>query len=407
MVSHKYILTHLFAFVFLDVLGFSIILPLIPYYSIEFHSSSSTVGLLLTANALAQLLTAPWIGRLSDVYGRKRLLLVCVCATLLSFLMMYGAQSLMMLFASRILDGLLGGNISLAQACIADITGPEERAKGFGLIGAAFGLAFIFGPALGALIFTQSHNIHLPPLLAAVLSLLNLIGIYFFLPEFLPSQPKESKEIKTATTVVKIGWRSWWWFHFPLQSVNPTLFSFYVLRFFHGLIFSLFETTFGLYTSTILNLSARASNLFFVYIGIIFSFSQVFIRRTSVRSESKLIGISFVGIFISMAIWPLALSPTKLLFVLFPFSLASGLLNALINTAITKSISKNEQGAVLGISASLGGFARVFAPIIGAYLFDRIGYWSPYVCGSLMALSMVFYGVKKKIYSNSNLSKSE
>lgn len=137
--KHKQLIW-VFFFVFIDVLGFSLILPLLPYYSKEFNASPSIVGLLLTTNAFTQMISAPFLGWLSDIYGRRPILLVCIFGTIMGFIIMAESHSLEMLFFSRILDGLLGGNIALAQAYVSDVTGTQDRSKGFGYIGAGFSL---------------------------------------------------------------------------------------------------------------------------------------------------------------------------------------------------------------------------------------------------------------------------
>ncbi len=177
-------LSLLFLFVFVDILGFSLILPLLPYYAESFGATPVVVGLLLSANAVTQLLGAPVIGRLSDRYGRRPLLLLCILGTVAGFLLLGFANSLALLFLSRIVDGFLGGNISLAQAYITDVTDEQNRAKGMGLIGAAFGLGFIIGPALGGML-SRGENYALPAFLAAGLAALNLVGVWLWLPESL------------------------------------------------------------------------------------------------------------------------------------------------------------------------------------------------------------------------------
>ena len=142
-------LTIIFGFVLIDLLGYSLILPLLPYIADRFNATAGQVGLLLTANALAQMIAAPVFGRLSDRWGRKPMLIISVSGTILAFLLFSFSTSLSMLFVSRILDGLLGGNTALARAYITDITDSQNRAKGLGLIGAAFGLGFIVGPFAG------------------------------------------------------------------------------------------------------------------------------------------------------------------------------------------------------------------------------------------------------------------
>ena len=152
-------------YVFIDVLGFSLILPLLPFYAQTFDASPALVGLLLGANAVTQMIGAPLIGRLSDRYGRRPMLIVSIAGTAASFLMLGLANSLWMLFLSRILDGFLGGNISLAQAYITDVTDERDRARGLGLIGATFGMGFIFGPAIGG-VLSAGDNFARPALIA-------------------------------------------------------------------------------------------------------------------------------------------------------------------------------------------------------------------------------------------------
>eukprot|EP01112_Ceratiomyxa_fruticulosa_P005793 TRINITY_DN16638_c0_g1_i1.p1 TRINITY_DN16638_c0_g1~~TRINITY_DN16638_c0_g1_i1.p1 ORF type:complete len:453 (-),score=53.47 TRINITY_DN16638_c0_g1_i1:285-1520(-) len=399
-------LLHLFFFVFLDVLGFSIVLPLIPYYAKEFGSPPSIVGALLTSNALAQFFTAPFIGRLSDVYGRRPLLLICIAGTLLSFIVMVVAQSIEALFISRILDGLLGGNISLAQAYITDVTSEAERSKGFGLLGASFGLAFIFGPALGAVILTN-FSTRVPPIVASVLCLLNLISIYLYLPESLNSNPNTVKSNTKAenkitppipTTTQSSRWLSWWFdTHFPLAVMVAPIIPYFTMRFFFGFIFTLFETTLGLYNIDVLGLQARESNLVLVYIGLFFSGVQMAIRRLLMRGqepikEIEIIWIGFCVLGLSLFAWPwIAHSTLALLVVLLPFSLAAGVLNTLIGSALTKQAPQGSAGTILGVSASIGCLTRVLAPISGAAFFEKFGFYSPGMIGGVLALICAYY----------------
>lgn len=169
---------------------------------------SLILPLLLAANAATQLIGAPLIGRRADRYGRRPMLLVSIVGTAISFTMLGLANSLWMLFASRLLDGLLGGNISLAQAYITDVTDDKERAKGLGLVGAAFGVGFIFGPVLGG-VLSAGGNYARPALIAAALSLVNLIGVLFILPESLPAEER-AKRARTpaAALTAKALWQA-------------------------------------------------------------------------------------------------------------------------------------------------------------------------------------------------------
>ncbi|HEY7506053.1 MAG TPA: MFS transporter, partial [Nitrososphaera sp.] len=174
--------------VFIDLLGFSLIIPLLPYYAQTFNASDTTIGLLLASYAAAQLIGAPLLGRASDRFGRRPILLISIFGTFLGFLIFGFAKSLVMLFASRILQGLTGGNLSVAQAYITDVTDAKSRNRGLGMIGAAFGLGFIIGPALGGLLSGISYSV--PAFVAAGLSFINLLLIAFWLPESLTPEKR-------------------------------------------------------------------------------------------------------------------------------------------------------------------------------------------------------------------------
>ena len=174
--------------VFIDLLGFSLILPLLPYYAKTFNANQTTTGILIASYALMQLIGAPILGRLSDRFGRRPILLLSVFGTFLGFLLLGFANALWMLFASRIIDGLTGGNLSVAQAYISDVTDAKDRSKGLGMIGAAFGLGFIIGPVTGGLLSQWGYAV--PAFAAAAISLINLILIYAWLPESLTTEKR-------------------------------------------------------------------------------------------------------------------------------------------------------------------------------------------------------------------------
>src|SRR5512136_2377508 len=171
----------IFLIVFIDLLGFGLILPLLPFYAKSFGASELTVGLLLASYSLMQFIGAPVLGRLSDRYGRRPILLVSQFGTFIGFMILGFANALWMLFLSRIIDGISGANISTAQAYIADVSDEKNRAKNFGLIGAAFGLGFIIGPAVGG--FLSRFGYQVPAFAAAGLSLLSMVLTYFMLHE--------------------------------------------------------------------------------------------------------------------------------------------------------------------------------------------------------------------------------
>ena len=183
----------IFTTVFIDLVGFGIVIPVLPFYTEGsiFNATPRTVGVLFASYSIMQLIFSPILGRLSDRYGRRPVLLVSIIGTGIGFLVLGLANSLWMLFAGRILDGITGGNISTAQAYIADVTTKENRAKGMGLIGAAFGLGFIFGPALGGIL--SRWGIHVPFFFAAGLCFANALLLFFTLPETVtPDHPAKN-----------------------------------------------------------------------------------------------------------------------------------------------------------------------------------------------------------------------
>ena len=367
----------IFIFVFIDVLGFSLILPLLPYYAETFDATPTVVGLLLGANAASQLIGAPIIGRLSDRYGRRPMLILSIAGTFVSFLILGLANSLWMLFASRILDGFLGGNISLAQAYITDVTDKENRARGLGIIGASFGLGFIFGPALGGAL-SAGANYGRPALAAAILSAFNLLGVLLWLPESLPpeKQAEITKRPKAAFTARAL------WDALNRPCVGPLLY----VGLFYGLAFTTFQTIFSLFAQKRLGLGAQATSYVFTYVGLLIVAVQgggmgLLTKRFS---EKQLIFGASIVLSLSLLAW--ALTPTLwlLLIVLAPIALSGGTLNVSISSALTKSVYPEEVGGTLGLSASLSSFDRVVSPIVGAFLLDNVGTAAPGILGALL-----------------------
>jgi DHA1 family tetracycline resistance protein-like MFS transporter len=367
----------LLAFVFVDVLGFSLILPLLPYYAETFGATATIVGLLLGANAATQFIGAPIIGRLSDRYGRRPLLILSIAGTVVSFVMLGLANSLAMLFASRVLDGLLGGNVSLAQAYITDVTDEKNRARGLGLIGAAFGLGFIFGPALGGAL-SAGGNYSLPAFVAAGLSALNLLGVLIWLPESLPPERRAAiaRHPRTAFTARALR-----------EALNrPCVGPLLQVTLIYGLAFTIFQTIFTLFAERRLNLDSRAVGYVFAYVGLLIVAIQgggmgLLTKRFS---EKQLIFGGTILLTFSLLAW--ALTPTLwlLLVVLAPLALASGVLRVSISSALTKSVYPEEVGGTLGMSASLESLTRIVSPIVGGFLLGNLGTAAPGIVGALL-----------------------
>ncbi len=249
----------IFTTVFIDLVGFGIVMPVLPFYaeSPDFRASPRMIGLLIASYSVMQLIFSPILGRLSDKHGRRPVLLYSIIGTGIGFLVLGFANTLWMLFLGRILDGISGGNISTAQAYIADITTKEDRAKGMGLLGAAFGLGFIFGPAIGGIL--SRWGVHVPFLFAAGLAFANAVLLYFTLPETVT--PDHPARVSAA------GGRG---FKQLFESLKEPRLGFVVIIYFLFIVaFSIMTTAFALYTMFRFGFDAHHNGYLFAYVGII------------------------------------------------------------------------------------------------------------------------------------------
>ena len=391
-------LFNIFIIVFIDLMGFGLILPLLPFYADQFGATPLVVGLLTASYAAAQLIGAPLLGRLSDKFGRRPILLISIFGTFLGFLIFGVAEPageflagrmgystnfliLTVLFFSRALDGFTGGNISVAQAYITDVTTIENRARGLGLVGAAFGLGFVVGPAMGGIL--SGYGFAVPAFAAAGLSALNLLMVALWLPESLTKEDRE-QAISKEKPRINIGAL---WQALTLPRVGPLL----NISFLYGLAFALFTTVFSLFAQYRLKLDARQTGYVLAYVGLIIALVQgVGIGAIAKRFPEKwIIFISTIILGISLVGWAFTPSLVALLLIKIPLAVTSGFLNTLLRSALTKMVSKDEVGGTLGLSASLESLTRVIAPSLGGYLIGSLGTWAPGVTGALIMVVVI------------------
>jgi len=368
--------------VFIDLLGFSLILPLLPYYAETFKASETTTGILIASYALMQLIGAPILGRLSDRFGRRPVLLLSVFGTFLGFLLLGFANALWMLFVSRIIDGITGGNLSVAQAYISDVTDEKSRSKGLGMIGAAFGLGFIIGPVTGGLLSQWGYAV--PAFAAAAISFINLILIYAWLPESLTEEKRsQMTEKRPAITLNAL----------LVAFQRPFTGSILITRFFFGLAFAIFQTIFSLYALAKFNLTARDTGFVLTYVGVLSVIVQGFLvgRLTSRFREDILITASVVLMGISLLGWALAPSVLWLYIIMTPTALSGGLLNTLLSSTLTKAVAPQEIGGILGLSAAVESSTRIIAPLLGGVLLQQIGAWAPGAFGAVVMVGVSIF----------------
>ena len=361
----------IFITVFIDLIGFGIVIPVLPFYveGTKFNASPRTVGLLFASYSIMQLIFSPILGRLSDRYGRRPILLISLIGTGIGFLILGFATTLWMLFAGRIIDGISGGNISTAQAYIADITTPENRAKGMGLIGAAFGLGFVFGPAIGGVL--SRWGIHVPFLFAAGLAFTNAVLLYFLLPETVtPDHPARASSAVGRWTQLA-------------NALRQSRLAFILLIYFLFVVaFSIMTTIFGLFTMYRFGYDAHDTGWLFVFVGMIGAIIQGGLIGRLVKRFGELPLVVTGALLFSASLFaiPFTGPQTGLLTLLLvggTFSIGNSLSMPALTGLASKSVGRGEQGGVLGVTQSVASLSRTVGPLIAAGLIlsaPTIGY---------------------------------
>lgn len=352
------ILTIMFFIVLADMIGFGFVIPLLPYYAKQFGATDLLIGLLGSVYPLGQIFASPLIGRLSDKIGRKKALLLSVGGTFTSLLILGFARSLSLIFLSRLTDGLTGGNITVAQSYISDLTDQKDRAKSLGMIGAAFGLGFIIGPALGG--FLSRFGVSVPAFVAAGLSFTNLMMIIFLLPE---SKPENSRRVP-----------------FTFEEMKKTVFSpqmrpLIFIKLFYSFGFTTFESTFALFAMKRLSSTLSTTSFILTYIGILVVFSQGFLVGKIAKryAETNILRLIMPLVAPFMFLYSISKSVPVLLFFITPISLGSALIGVSFTSLITKRVSKDKFGGTIGFFNSIDSLMRILSPVLGGAIIQFLG----------------------------------
>jgi DHA1 family tetracycline resistance protein-like MFS transporter len=368
-------LSTLFLIVFTDLVGFGIVIPLLPLYAEHFHPSAWVFGLLMASYSAMQFVFSPVLGRLSDRIGRRPVLLVSLAGSIAGYVLFALAGSMTVLFASRLIAGLCGANIATAQAVIADTTPPEGRARGMGLIGAAFGLGFIAGPALAGVLLQLS--VTAPGWGAASFSAIAFGMALAFLPETRRAGG-ESAAPRFASPFARLarGWAD--------RRLAPLLLlGFLIVTGFAG-----FEVTFAQFLHGRLDLPNDRVSFMFVYVGVLAAIVQGgLMGRLSRRyGEARLVMAGLLSITVGLTalaathrLWPL-------LAILVVVSFGAGVVTPSLTSLVSRSAGHDEQGAALGAFQSVGSLARVVGPFSAEVALGRWGVGAPAAFAAGLAL---------------------
>jgi MFS family permease len=355
-----------------NALGYGIIIPVLYSYSQKFGLSDFQNGLLFALFSLCQFVATPIIGRMSDKYGRKPLLVSSIAGTALSFFIMAFAPSALFLFIARALDGITAGNIPVASAVISDTTEPKDRAKGFGIIGASFGFGFIFGPVISGL--TVGFGTNVPFIIAGVISLIAVVITHIFLPE----TNKHIGDVKKGKL-----------FDFSKMFhalTDKNVGKMFLITLIYNAAFAFFIAYFQPFSHKVLHLNDQSIAFLFTMFGVVGVFTQIFLipRITKWFGIKKVFSnailfasLAFLGIFLTDSLIPFVIVSIVL-------GLANSSVQPLIQTILSRETDEKSQGSMLGLNASYMSIGQIVGPVLGG-VFASIAVEYPFLVASILA----------------------
>lgn len=369
----------LFFTILMDLVGFGMILPTLPFYARELRISDLGIGLLFSSYSLAQLLFSPLLGRLSDRFGRRPVLLTSIAGNAFAYLLFAQAHTFLFLLFARFLSGIAASSYGIAQAYVADLSRPEDRSKAMGLVGAAFGLGFVLGPTFGGIL--SQYGTQVVPLTAAGLSAVNFVFALIWLGESLP--PERPGEAPASS----------WFNPRALGQLfrSPLLFGLMLLLFLVTCCFSIMESTLALYCQDVLRWNQRQASYLFAYVGILLVLVQGgLIRRLVPRFGEKALIVAGI-VLMAAGLWLLPVD--RSLVVLFGslalLAVGSGVHGPSILGLISRLTDERSQGETIGLSRSFNALARAVGPAAGTWLFGTAGTRSPFwAAGALMLVAL-------------------
>jgi DHA1 family tetracycline resistance protein-like MFS transporter len=379
-------ITFIFITVFVDMLGYSMMLPLLPFFIQAQGGNAALAGGLQSLYALLQLLSGPILGSFSDRYGRKPILILCLFGTAVAYTIFGLADSILILYLAVLLDGLTGNNLTTSFTYVADVTEADERSRGMGIVSAAFGLGLMAGPVLGGLL--SSYGLFVPAFVAAGIALVNTIYGIFILPESLPPE-KRSRHTPSLNFIDQLRGV------FKTRNIRFLLLS----LFFLNLAFSGLQTNFPLFSNARFHWDARQNGIFFAFVGVIAVFVQGFLYgRLQPRFGEKRLALT--GLLL-MALGMAGVALASQAWMVYPIvgiaALGSGISIPSLSGMTSNRVPLDEQGRLMGANQTLLSFTSIIGPLMAGLAFDNIGMGAPYWIGSGLALLALYFAARELI----------
>ena len=384
-IKNKGALFTILLIVFVDILGFTIMIPLLPFYAESLGASAFMVGMLSSIYGFCSLISGPVLGDLSDRYGRRKVLLISQIGTCIGFVVLALSNILWVVFLSRIIDGVTAGNLTVAQAYISDVTKPQDRTRAMGMIGASFGLGFILGPAISGVLF---HYGHAAPIWAsAALSFLSIIGTTLFLKDVKINQGVYVKKKMIHGFIAYLEKN--------IKLINtPVLKECFSVFFIFSICFSLYMSGLALYCERALvwnghPFSAKEVGLLLSYVGVIALIIQIFFMGSLVKKlgETKIMLLGFTSTALAMSIMGLAPLLSIFLVGITINTFGNAILRPAISGMLSQSASPSHQGLVFGLNQTLMSIAQIICPILSGFLIEKE--WTLAWCLTISAISII------------------
>jgi MFS family permease len=374
----------LFLIVFVDLVGFGLVIPLLPFYAERFAASPLQMTLLFAIYSLMSMVAGPFWGRLSDRVGRRPVLMTSMAVAALAYLWLAFADALWMLFAARAVAGICAGNIAAAQAYVADVTPPEGRARGMGMIGAAFGFGFIIGPVLGGVLAGDdlaTADLQTPALIAGGLSLAAFFGVLLLLPESRQAGVRRPPGRGSAAALRG-------------ALAQPALARLFLVFFLVILAFSALETTFAWWAIAQFGWGPRPNGFVFFYVGLLSAVIQGGLIGPLTRrfGEERLMLCGLVLLALGLLLLPLAGGLEILVLAMTALAIGIGLTQPSVNSLISRHAAAERQGEVLGLAQSVSALSRVLGPLAAGVLFEAAGRNSPFLWGAALITGALLVG---------------